>query len=40
MMTLMDWCLLALVIGIALTRIAESREEKLERRIEAARRNY
>jgi hypothetical protein len=39
-MTLMDWFLLTIVIGIALTRIAESREEKLERRIEAARRNY
>jgi hypothetical protein len=39
-MTLMDWLLLTIVIGIALTRIAESREEKLERLIEAARRNY
>jgi hypothetical protein len=39
-MSLMDWLLLTIVIGFALTRIAESREEKLERLIEAARRNY
>jgi len=39
-MTIMDWCLLAIVVLWRLSRIAESREEKLERRIEAARRNY
>jgi Na+/H+-dicarboxylate symporter len=39
-MTLMDWCLLSIFIGIGLACISESREEKLERLIEAARRNY
>jgi hypothetical protein len=39
-MTLMDWILVAIVIVFARIRSAESREEKLERLIEAARRNY
>jgi hypothetical protein len=39
-MTLMDWLLVTIVVLWRLARMAESREEKLERRIEAARRNY